>query len=61
MDPHDQFCHNSEWLDRGQSGLGNIRIHSQKRSSGTAVVPVGGPLRPRRGRPSIGCGRPQTW
>jgi transposase-like protein len=30
MDPHDQFCHNPDCSDRGQSGLGNIRIHSQK-------------------------------
>src|SRR5919198_3469788 len=30
MDPQDQFCHNSDCSDRGQSGLGNIRIHSRK-------------------------------
>ena len=30
MDPHDQFGHNSDCSDRGQSGLGNIRIHSRK-------------------------------
>ena len=30
MDPHDQFCHNPDCSDRGQSGLGNIGIHSQK-------------------------------
>jgi transposase-like protein len=30
MDPQDQFCHNSECSDRGQRGLGNIRIHSRK-------------------------------
>src|SRR5919197_982869 len=31
MDPQDQFCHNSDCSDRGQSGLGNIRIHSRKK------------------------------
>ena len=30
MDPHDQFCHNPDCSDRGQSGLGNIHIHSRK-------------------------------
>jgi transposase-like protein len=30
MDPHDQFWHNPDCSDRGQSGLGNIRIHSRK-------------------------------
>ena len=30
MDPHDQFCHNPDCSDRGQSGLGNIGIHSQE-------------------------------
>ena len=30
MDPQDQFCHNPDCSDRGQSGLGNIRIHSRK-------------------------------
>jgi transposase-like protein len=30
MDPQDQFCHNPDCSDRGQSGLGNIRIHSPK-------------------------------
>src|SRR5919112_1847780 len=30
MDPHDQFCHNPDCSDRGQSGLGNIGIHSRK-------------------------------
>jgi transposase-like protein len=30
MDPHDQFCHNPDCSDRGQSGLSNIRIHSRK-------------------------------
>ena len=30
MDPHDQFCHTPDCSDRGQSGLGNIGIHSRK-------------------------------
>jgi transposase-like protein len=30
MDPHEQFCHNPDCPDRGQGGLGNIRIHSRK-------------------------------
>jgi hypothetical protein len=30
MDPQNRFCHNSGYLDRGQSGRGNIRIHSRK-------------------------------
>src|SRR5918992_6052410 len=30
MDPQGQCCHNPDCSDRGQSGLGNIRIHSQK-------------------------------
>jgi hypothetical protein len=30
MDPQGQFCHNPDCSDRGQSGLGNIRIHSRK-------------------------------
>ncbi|HEX2201403.1 MAG TPA: hypothetical protein VHH93_05320 [Gammaproteobacteria bacterium] len=30
MDPHDQFCHNTDCSNRGQRGLGNIRIHSRK-------------------------------
>jgi transposase-like protein/uncharacterized membrane protein (Fun14 family) len=30
MDPPDQFCHNPDCSDRGQSGLGNIRVHSRK-------------------------------
>jgi transposase-like protein len=30
MDPHDQFCHNPDCPARGQSGLGNIRVHSRK-------------------------------
>jgi transposase-like protein len=30
MDPHTQFCHNPDCHARGQLGLGNIRVHSQK-------------------------------
>src|ERR671914_1695775 len=30
MDPQGQFCHNPDCSDRGQSGRGNIRIHSRK-------------------------------
>jgi transposase-like protein len=30
MDPYEQFCHTPACPDRGQSGLGNIRIHSRK-------------------------------
>ena len=30
MDPLGQFCHNPDCPARGQAGLGNIRIHSQK-------------------------------
>ena len=30
MDPQAQFCHNPDCSARGQPGLGNIRIHSQK-------------------------------
>jgi transposase-like protein len=30
MDPREQFCHNPACPDRGQSGQGNIRIHSRK-------------------------------
>jgi transposase-like protein len=30
MDPQEQFCHNPDCPDRGQGGLGNIRIHSRK-------------------------------
>ncbi|MBV8127425.1 MAG: IS1 family transposase [Planctomycetaceae bacterium] len=31
MDPQVQFCHNSDCPARGQTGLGNIRIHSRKK------------------------------
>ena len=30
MDPQEQFCHNPACADRGQSGRGNIRIHSRQ-------------------------------
>jgi transposase-like protein len=30
MDPQGQFCHNLACPDRGQSGRGNICIHSRK-------------------------------
>jgi len=30
MDPQVQFCHNPDCPARGQSGLGNIRVHSRK-------------------------------
>jgi transposase-like protein len=30
MDSQNRFCHNSGSPDRGQSGRGNIRIHSRK-------------------------------
>lgn len=30
MDPHQEFCHNSDCPARGQIGRGNIVIHSQK-------------------------------
>jgi transposase-like protein len=30
MDPQAQFCHNPDCPARGQPGLGNIRVHSQK-------------------------------
>jgi transposase-like protein len=30
MDPRAQFCHNPDCPPRGQSGLGNIRVHSRK-------------------------------
>jgi transposase-like protein len=30
MDPPGQFCHNPACADRGQSGRGNLRIHSRK-------------------------------
>ena len=30
MDPHAQFCHNSDCPARGQLGLDNIRIHSRQ-------------------------------
>jgi transposase-like protein len=30
MDPHKQFCDNPRCADRGQSGKGNIKIHSRK-------------------------------
>jgi transposase-like protein len=30
MDPQEQFCHTPACPDRGQSGLGNICVHSRK-------------------------------
>ncbi|MBV8530286.1 MAG: IS1 family transposase, partial [Candidatus Eremiobacteraeota bacterium] len=30
MDPQAQFCHNPDCPARGQTGLGNIRVHSRK-------------------------------
>ena len=61
MDPTTVFCPNTHCHARGQTGQGNIGIHSQQeqRSSAASVTK---PSAPPQARSSIGCApRQKPW
>ena len=56
MDPQEQFCQTQRALTEG--GVGRVTsVFIAVRNSAIAVAAVGGPLRPRQARRSIGSGR----
>ncbi len=61
MDPTTVFCPNTHCHARGQTGQGNISIHSQKEQRFLATH-VTKPSAPAQGPSSIGCApRQKLW